>query len=293
MVAATFLAENLALALFAAVIGLAAGWLAAPLVTSPGAALIGAAGATPVSPGTVAEVIGLAVDGGARGDARPRHPRSVAAPSRALNDIARPPKRRGTLVRVSRKLPVPALFGVRLIARRPRRALLPAANIAVTITGIVTVIAFHAYADNKLSGAVALTAGGLSNPVINRDEQMLTVITVMLVTLAALNALFTTWAMVLDARRSSALMRALGARTGQVTSGLVVAQVLSALPGAILGIPLGLILFKAAVHQGISPATWLAAAVSGTLATIAALTIVPARIGTRQPVARVLQSETT
>ncbi|HEY6480703.1 MAG TPA: ABC transporter permease [Streptosporangiaceae bacterium] len=293
VVAATFLAENLALALFAAVIGLAAGWLAAPLVTSPGAALIGAAGAPPVSPGTVAEVIGLAVAVALAATLVPAIRASRGSTVEALNDIARPPKRRGTLVRVSRKLPVPALFGVRLIARRPRRALLSAANIAVTVAGIVTVIAFHAYADNKLSGAVALTAGGLSNPVINRDEQMLTVITVMLVTLAALNALFTTWAMVLDARRSSALMRALGARTRQVTSGLVVAQVLSALPGAILGIPLGLILFKAAVHRGtLPPATWLAAAVLGTLAAIAALTIVPARIGTRPPVARVLQSET-
>jgi ABC-type antimicrobial peptide transport system permease subunit len=293
VVAATFLAENLALALFAAVIGLVAGWLAAPLITSPGAALIGAAGAPPVSPGTVAEVIGLAVAVALAATLVPAIRASRGSTVEALNDIARPPKRRDTLVRVSRKLPVPALFGLRLIARRPRRALLSAANITVTVTGIVTVIAFHAYADNKLSGAVALTAGGLSNPVINRDEQMLTVITVMLVTLAVLNALFTTWAMVLDARRSSALMRALGARTRQVTSGLVVAQVISALPGAILGIPLGLVLFKAAVHGGtLPPATWLAAALLGTLAVIAALTIVPARIGTRQPVAQVLQSET-
>jgi putative ABC transport system permease protein len=293
VVAATFLAENLVLALFAAVIGLAAGWLAAPLITSPGAALIGTAGAPPLSPGTVAEVIGLAVAVALAATLVPAIRASRSSTVEALNDVARPPRRRGALVRISRKLPVPALFGVRLIARRPRRALLSAANIAVTVTGIVTVIAFHAFADNTLSGAVALTAGGLSNPVINRDEQMLTVITVMLVTLAVLNALFTTWAMVLDARRSSAVMRALGARTRQVSSGLVIAQVLSALPGAILGIPLGLVLFKAAVHGGtLPPATWLVAALLGTLAAIAALTILPARIGTRQPVTQILQSET-
>ena len=68
---------------------------------------------------------------------------------------------------------------------------------------------------------------------------MLTVITIMLVVLAALNAIFTTWATVIDARRASALMRALGARVTQVGSGLVVAQVLAALPGAIVGVPLG------------------------------------------------------
>ena len=176
VVAATFLAENLALALFAAVIGLVAGWLAAPLITSPGAALIGTAGAPPVSPATVAEVIGLAVVVALAATLVPAIRASRRSTVEALNDIARPPKRRGGLVRVSRKLPVPALFGLRLIARRPRRALLSAANIAVTVTGIVTVIAFHA----------------------------------------------TTWAMVLDARRSSALMRALGARARQVTSGLVI-----------------------------------------------------------------------
>jgi hypothetical protein len=40
------------------------------------------------------------------------------------------------------------------------------------------------------------------------------------------------------------------------------------------------------------PASWLAAAVLGTLVVMAALTAIPARIGTRQPVAVVLQSET-
>jgi putative ABC transport system permease protein len=131
-------------------------------------------------------------------------------------------------------------------------------------------------------------------PVVNRDEQVLAVITVMLVGLAVLNALFTTWAMLLDASRSSALMRALGARAWQVSSGLVVAQVFSALPGAILGIPLGIGLFKAAVKSGILPPPLLlaaAAAAAATLLAVAALTAVPAWLGTRQPVAEVLQSE--
>ncbi|HVT70390.1 MAG TPA: FtsX-like permease family protein, partial [Trebonia sp.] len=112
--------------------------------------------------------------------------------------------------------------------------------------------------------------------------------------LAALNALFTTWAMVRDARRSSAVMQALGARTGQISAGLVTAQVLSALPGAILGLPLGLGLFKVAVHGGMTaPATWLAACVVAVLAAVAALTAVPAAVSGRRPVAPVLAAETT
>jgi putative ABC transport system permease protein len=293
VVAATFLAENLVLALFAALVGLVAGWLASPLITSPGAALVGAAGAPPISFGSAADVIGLAIVVALAATLVPAIRASRGSTVAALNDIARPPKRRGALIRISSKLPVPALFGLRLVARRPRRSLLSAANIAVTTTGIVAVISFHAFADNALSGAVALTGGGLSNPVVNRDEQMLTIITVMLVTLAALNTLFTTWATVLDARHAAGLMQALGARVRQVSTGLVVAQVLCALPGAIAGIPLGVVLFKLAVkHGSLPPVTWLAAAALGVLVATAALTVIPARIGTRQPVAEVLQSET-
>jgi putative ABC transport system permease protein len=278
MVAATFLAENLVLALFAAAIDLIVGRLASPLITTPGAALVGAAGAPALSLSTVAEVVGLAIVVSLAATLVPALRAARSSTVDALNDVARPPKRRGMFIRISSKLPIPALFGLRLVARRPRRALLSAANIAVTVTGIMAVLGFHAYADDKLAGSSALTAGGLSNPVVNRDEQMLAIITVMLVALAILNALFTTWATVLDAQRSSALMRALGARARQVTSGLVFAQVLSALPGAILGVPLGFLLFTAAVHGGrLPPASWLAATVLGALVAVAALTLLPAR----------------
>jgi putative ABC transport system permease protein len=292
LVAAAFLAENLALALVAAVAGLAAGWLASPLLTSPGAALIGTAGAAAISPGTIAEVLGVAIAIALAAALAPAVRAARSSTVGAMNDAARGPRRRGAVIRISNRLPIPAMFGLRLVARRPRRAVLSAANIAVTVTGIVAVIAFHADVDNKLSAASAVTAPGLFDPVVNRDEQMLTVITIMLVTLAVLNALFTTWASVLDARRSSALMRALGARDRQVSSGLVVAQLLSALPGAIAGIPLGLGLFRSAVTGGaLPPPLWLVTTVIGTLAVMAALAIVPARIGSMQPIAEALQSE--
>jgi ABC-type antimicrobial peptide transport system permease subunit len=50
LVAAMFLAENLVLAVPAAAVGLVAGWLAAPLLTGPGAALVGAPGAPSLTP---------------------------------------------------------------------------------------------------------------------------------------------------------------------------------------------------------------------------------------------------
>ena len=290
LVAATFLAQNLALALIAAVAGLAAGWLAAPLLTSPGAALVGTPGAPSLTPLMVAGVVALALAVALASTLVPAIRAARSSTVSALADAARTPKRRGVLISLSRRLPVPVLFGLRLAARRPRRALLSAASIAVTVAGIVAVLAFHATVNGELPGG---SSGGLANPVISRDEQMLAVITVMLVILAAVNAIFTAWAAVLDARHASALIRALGASPRQVSAGLAAAQVLSALPGAILGVPLGIGLFRAVAGVGtVPPAWWLIAAVLGTLLVVAGLTTVPARIGARQPAAEILQAET-
>jgi putative ABC transport system permease protein len=70
--------------------------------------------------------------------------------------------------------------------------------------------------------------------------------------------------------------------------------VLSALPGAILGVPLGIVLFKAVGgHQTAAPSVlWVVAAVLGTLLAVAGLTTVPATIGARTPAPQILQSET-
>jgi hypothetical protein len=292
LIAATFLAENLVLALIAAAAGLAAGWLAAPLLTSPGAALVGTPGAPSLTPLMAVAVVGVALAVALASTLVPAIRAARSSTVSALADPARSPRRWGPLIRISRRLPVAALFGLRLAARRPRRALLSAASITVTVTGIVAVLAFRATVSEQLPGG---SSGGLGNPVVGRDEQMLAVIMVMLVILAAVTAIFTAWATVLDASRASALMRALGASPQQVSAGLAAAQVLSALPGAIFGVPLGIGLFKVVARGGIvtiPPATWLVATVLGTLLAVAGLTIVPARIGARRPAAEILQAET-
>jgi len=97
-------------------------------------------------------------------------------------------------------------------------------------------------------------------------------------------------------RRAAELARALGATPRQVGAALSAAQALPALPGAILGVPLGLALYAAADGGGlmtIPPAWWLAAAVLGTLIAVTGLTGIPARIGARRPAAEVLQAELT
>ena len=291
LVTATLMAENLVLALTAAAVGLAAGWLAAPLLTSPGAALVGTPGAPSLTAPVAGLVLAVALGVALAATLVPAIRAARGSTVRALADAPRPPRRRPRLLAMSRRLPVPMLLGLRLVARRPRRALLGAANVAITMAGVVAVLTFHATAGQKINGG----GSGLSDPVLNRDEQVLLVLTIMLLTLAALNAIVTAWSTMLDTRHPAALARALGATPRTVAAGLTAAQLLPAVPGALLGIPLGIGLFAAADHGGliiVPPAWWLAAAVLATLAAVAGLAAVPARVGARRPAAGILQAET-
>ena len=292
LVAATFLAQNLALALIAAVAGLAAGWLAAPLLTSPGAALVGTPGAPSLTPLMVAGVVALALAVALASTLVPAIRAARSSTVSALADAARTPKRRGGLISLSRRLPVPVLFGLRLAARRPRRALLSAASIAVTVAGIVAVLAFHATvtgnfrAGFRRAGQPGHQPGRADAGGDHRHDGR-------------------------PGGRQRHLHR-LGGRPrrtallghrpfpghharGKTASSLLTTQLLPALAGALFGIPVGIALYGA-VQQGGSRAG-LPAGVdpppgARNLLAVAALTAVPAKISTRQPIAQILQSET-
>jgi putative ABC transport system permease protein len=205
----------------------------------------------------------------------------------ALADAARAPRRTPWLLAISARLPVPLLLGLRVAARRPRRVVLSVLSMAITVTGIVAVLAVHATNNQD-----AELVGG-TDPGTVRMNQVLLVITVTLVALAAVNTIFVTWATAVDAKHSSALARALGATPQQVSSGLSAAQVLPALAGAVLGIVGGLALFAAlSGDETASPPLWqLLAVVPVTVLVVAALTTIPARLGARRPAAETLQAE--
>jgi ABC-type lipoprotein release transport system permease subunit len=290
LVAVVLMAENLVLALLAAAAGLTVGWLAAPLVTSPGAGLLGTPGAPSMTLPIIGEVVAVALVVAVAATLVPAIRAARTSTVDALADSARRPRRGAGLIAISARLPVPLLLGLRLIARRPRRALLTAASVAITVTGIVAVLSFHATADRMISGA----ASGIGNPVVSRDEQMLMVLTVVLVALATLNAICSTWTTMLDNRHAAALSRALGASPAQVSAGLTAALVIPALPGAVIGVPLGIGLFNVANHGGVTnvpPVWWLVAAVLVTLFVLGLLSAIPARFGTRRPAAEALQAE--
>lgn len=117
----------------------------------------------------------------------------------------------------------------------------------------------------------------------------------MLVAQAAVNAICIIWATALDARRSSALARALGATPAQVSAGLSAAQVLPALAGAILGLAGGIGLAEVLDDDPVTipPLLQLLAVVLGCVVAITALTAVPARISARRPAGEILRTELT
>jgi len=282
LVAAVLLAEYVFVALLAAATGLLIGWQTAPLLTEASAGLLGSAGGRTLTASTVGIVTSVALVVAVAATLVPAVRASRTSAVLALADAARAPRRTGWLIALSSRLPVPLLLGLRVAARRPRRIVLATASITITVSGIVAAL-----------GAHADIADGSNSARAEQLNRVLLAITITLVVLAAVNAIFVAWATALDARRASALARALGATPRQVSAGLSAAQVLPALAGAILGIPGGIGLLVAVdPDETVLPPLWqLLAVVPGTVIAIAVLMAIPARISARHPAAEVLRSE--
>jgi ABC-type lipoprotein release transport system permease subunit len=284
LITAVLLAEYVFVALLAAGAGLAAGWLVAPLLTEPGAGLLGSAGTPPLKLSTVGVVAAVALGVAVVATVVPAIRASRTSTVLALADSARPPRRTAWLIALSSRLPVPLLLGLRVAARRPRRTMLCGASVAITVSGIVAALGAHADLN-----AQQLGVGSRGDQL---DEALL-VITITLVALAAVNAIFITWATALDTRHSSALARALGATPHEVSAGLSTAQVVPALAGAVLGIPGGIALLAVVDPEGatVAPLWQLLAVVALTVLVIAGLSAIPALASARRPAAEILQSE--
>jgi putative ABC transport system permease protein len=290
LIAVVLLAEHLVLALVGAAAGLALGWLAAPLLGATGAALIGTARAPTISAGDIAIVIAVALLVPLAATLVPAIRSARTSTVDALSDSSRRPKRRTTLIAISRRLPVTMLLGLRLIARRPRRALLSATSVLITTTTLVAAITVKAHQLQQLNPGLS----SLPDPRITAINEVLGAITAVLVVLAAINAIFIATTTATDARQTLAIARALGATRNQISAGIIAAGLLAALPASILGIPAGIALVHAVGHgtrQTTPPALWLVGAVAGTLIAIAALTLIPARLSARRPIASILQAE--
>ena len=293
LVAAVLLLEYATLALVGAAVGLLVGYFVAPLVADPGAGLIGSVGTAPLSLADVGVVVALALALAALAAWIPSVRAAHTSTTSALADAARVPKRRSLSVAVAAHLPVPLLLGLRLAVRRPRRMLLTLLSIALTTTTIVAVLSVHA----QLGQAPSVSPRKLSipyNPNAANTDAILLVITVVLVVLALVNALVITWATSVDSRKPLGIARVLGATTQQLSGGLSTALLIPAVPGALVGIPLGLLFVTATNHhaRSTSPsALLLIGTCLGILAVTALLSAIPARIEARRAAIEILGSD--
>ncbi|MCO6009641.1 ABC transporter permease [Actinoallomurus purpureus] len=289
-IAAVLLAEYLTLALLADALGLTAARLAEPALINPTASLITAAAGPTGTTIAVTTIIALAVAALTTLGPTVRALRTETVA--ALADTAHQPQHRAHLTRISAMLPAPLLLGLRLIARRPGRAILHACNMTATLTAIIALLMLNAQPARGygLGGSSSLT-----NLKVDQGRHMMLAVTAALIILAVINTITITWTTAQEARPTMAIARTLGATPGQITAGLSVAQLLPTLPGALAGIPMGitLCLIFSAGDVTWPPAWLLFTAALAALPATAALTAVPARIAARKSVAQTLSAEAT
>lgn len=287
LIAAVLLTEFLALALVAQVVGLVVARLVEPALANPTASRIGHIVGPDVTTlvATTVLALGVAVLTALLPTVRALRTATVTA----LTSPAQYPRHRPWLTTLSALLPTPLLLGLRLTARRPGRAVLHACSTAATVTGVTGLLIGVAQPARPYGyGAAAL-------PNI-RDEQnyrLLLAVTVMLLVLAIVNTVAITWMTAMESRASMAVARALGATPGQVSAGLSFAQLLPAVPGAVVGVYLGIFLFGFFTVGQIAmpPGSSLVGVAVAMLVATAALTALPARFAARRSVARTLSAE--
>ncbi|GAB3576348.1 hypothetical protein GCM10027445_40290 [Amycolatopsis endophytica] len=292
MVMTVLLAQYLVLALAAAGLGLVAGVLLTPVLAGPSASLLDAA--VPVTAGVVLPVLVLAVLVAVASTAGPtvRAARTPTVPALStVSGAVSPVDPSAGLTALAGKLPVPLLLGLRLVARRPSRVVVGAAGIATVGVAVSAALMVRAQPPQvyDLGGTVLRNLRG------EQTDRTILAVTAALLVLAVVNTIIITWSTALDARRTLAVARAFGATPGQVTAALAVAQLPSALGGAVAGVPLGLGLLRVlSVGPGAAPppAGWLTAAAAGLVVLVAAIATVPAALDARRPVTPVLKAET-
>ncbi|MGN9846075.1 FtsX-like permease family protein [Nonomuraea sp. H19] len=192
LVVAMLLAEYLLMAVVAATGGLVIGALTAPLLTKSSAGLVGGAGTASLTWSTVGLVTTVALGVAVVATAVPAVRGARSSTVSALVDAARPPRRTGWLIALSARLPVPLLLALRVAARRPRRVVLGVVSIAITVSGIYVLLVLNAFLGDQPG------TGAYTEAQVAVLRHVLLVWTVILLLLAAVNAIVLTWATVLD-----------------------------------------------------------------------------------------------
>jgi len=284
-VTAVLLAQYLLLTVLATGFGLALGALAAPRLADPSAGLLDTAGLPDSA--TVSVTVLLAVLVAVIGTLGPVVRTARASTIHALADPAHPFTHHPHLNALTAYLPTPLLLGIRLLARRPGRAVLAAVGTSATTIMVSAMLAWHA----DLNAAAASLRFG---PIEVRNDQtgrVLLAVTLALVALSTLNTALLGWSAAVQARRALTISRALGATPGQVISALCIVRLLADVPAVAVGIPAGLGLYWLFGDNVTPPATWLLTAALAVLLDVGALTALPAWMHARSPAGHALNVE--
>ncbi|MGJ6965617.1 FtsX-like permease family protein [Streptosporangium sp. G11] len=288
LVATVMLTEYLVLALLADVLGLMAARLVAPAIINPSDSLIttdaGPSGTVIAMTTTVAVLVAVLTALGPT--VRALRTDTVSA----LADTALRPRRRAPLTTVTALLPTPLLLGLRLIVRRPGRAVLHTCGTAATAAALTVLLMVHV---GPMEG---WDLGSVTLPDLKDDLTLglLRGVAAALITLAVVNTVTITWATATEARATMAVTRTLGATPGQITAGLSIAQLLPTLPGAVAGVPFGIIPYLLFGPREVTmpSAWWLLAVPLALLPATAALTALPARVAAHRSITETLSAET-
>jgi putative ABC transport system permease protein len=281
------LTSYVAVGLAAALIGLVAGRLLAPRLVNQSAGLLGHAGGTTVTvTDAVTVIVGTLAIVAAAGVV-PAWRAARTSTVRALADPGRTARRAGRLVALSARLPTPALLGLRMFSRRPRRAVLTILAVAVAVCGSVVVL----YAQATV-GAESGSPGGPADPWASQLHAVTTALTVLLAVMSGVTFVFVSRANAVDARQMVAVARTFGATPAETASGLGVAQLVPATVGLVLGGATGTLLFHAlsSSHTVTPPLAQLAGLALLTLVLAVALTALPARVEARRPITETLHT---
>jgi putative ABC transport system permease protein len=285
LIATVLLAEYLTLALLADALGLTVARLTERTIINPSGSLL----TTATGPSSTIIVITtvLALGVAALTTLGPTLRALRTETITALADPAHRPQHRARLTKLSALLPTPLLLGVRLIARRPGRAVLHACSTAATQAGLTFLLMVYAEpVDGYDLGSTTMT-----DLRMEQGRHVLLAVTAALLTLALVNTMTITWTTALEARPTMAIARTLGSTPGQITAGLSIAQLLPTLPGVIAGMSLLLYLPFGADQPSVPPTWWLLTAALGPLLATAALTAIPARLAAHRSVAQTLSAE--
>ena len=204
-VGVVLLAENIMLAVAAALIGLVVSVLLSPSLASPGDGLLGIAPAPSLTITTVVIVVGVAGLVAMASTLVPAIKAARTSTFHALHDPAFVPRRRKVLVPISAALPVPLLLALRLVARRTRRTILTLASLVIAVTMVVTALTVERQlAVHEDSAAAGFSA---SSAIYESANHVLIVLSVALVCLAVVSVTFTAWTVVIDTQMATAVAR--------------------------------------------------------------------------------------